>query len=516
MALKSIALIKQASTRFQKKQAKALSLAQAQGMAGRYSDAERTYQTLLVAHPEEPSLLTEYGSLLIKAHSVESGLGLLEKSLQILNNQPRAWTMKGVALTLLLRFDEALDCFRRSLEIDPAFVPTYINRGRLYRAMGVMEPARKDYLKAIQLDPKIPEAHYNLGNTLRDLDQPESALDAYDAALALNPNTHKARIAKGLIKLALGRWPEALEDYAARWQLPSMGNSRSPGALALGPAHQRAGKRILVYSEQGLGDTIQFCRYAKQLADEGAEVTLAVQPELKGILGSLDPRLSIIALGEADSHPHDHDCAMLDLLSVLKASPDQIPDQRAYLSAPAEQCTLWQQRLSEDHQFRIGLVWAGGDRSHRTNEHLFVNRRRNIPLEILLTAALPGVTFYSLQKGDTAERALELQQKSVDAFPRVINLASELNDFSTTAAVIACLDLVISVDTAVAHLTGALGKNLVILNRFDSDWRWFPGGEGCSWYASGRVLRQSSYGDWESVIPQLREVISALIQKKPG
>lgn len=514
MSLKSNALIKQASARFQKKHASRLDAARRLAEAGRLGEAGMIYQGLLEAFPKEPFLLTECGTLFVRANAAEEGLKLLNHSLAILTAQPRAWCMKGVALTVLFQFDEALACFNRSLELEPRNTPALLNRGRLRRAMGETLSAVEDYQKSIQLDPRIPEAHYNLGNALRDQGLLEQALKAYESALSIKPDFAKCKIARGLIRLSKGEWLEGLRDYEARWSLPFGSNTRTPGERTLKPNDAIEGRTVLIYAEQGLGDTLQFCRYAKYLSDRGAEVTLAVQKPLTRLIDSLDARIKVTSLEDVVGKGFDFECAMLDLLTVLEARSDDIPFQENYLMPREASLSTWMKKLGENQGFRVGLVWAGGDRSLASHEHLFVNQRRNIPLQLLLQMLPPDISTYSLQKGDKAEAELRALPHDPHAAPPPIDLAPALSDFEETAAAISCLDLVLAVDTSVAHLAGALGKPVFILNRFDSDWRWFPEGEGCPWYASGKVFRQKKMGDWESLIEPVREALRLAQQKR--
>ncbi len=263
-----------------------------------------------------------------------------------------------------------------------------------------------------------------------------------------------------------------------------------------------AGKTLFLWWEQGLGDTIQFCRYATLAEARGAQVVMSVQQPLRELLKRISPTIRIV---EQDEVPADFDyhCPLLSLPVAFGTTLETIPAKIPYLRSNSEKSLFWQEKLGEKNKPRVGLVWSGGFRPDQP-EVWSVNRRRNIPLATLAALKNPDIEFYSLQKGQPAESELaELVRGNWDG-PRLIDFTSLLNDFSDTAALIENLDLVISVDTSTAHLAGALGKPVWILNRFDTDWRWLLERTDSPWYPTAKLYRQEKAGDWDAVVRRVK------------
>jgi hypothetical protein len=246
-----------------------------------------------------------------------------------------------------------------------------------------------------------------------------------------------------------------------------------------------AGKTVLLHSEQGFGDTIQFCRYAKLSADLGAKVVLEIYKPLLSLFAPLDGVTQLVARGN-DLPSFDYHCPLMSLRLAFKTVLSNIPANTPYLKADAEKSLFWREKLGAKNKPRVGLVWSGGFRPNQP-ELCAVNRRRNIPLAKLAALKNPDIEFYSLQKGEAAETELaELMPDHWDG-PRIIDITGLLDDFSDTAALIENLDLVISVDTSTAHLAGALGKPVWILHRFDTCWRWLLDRTDGPWYPTARL-----------------------------
>jgi hypothetical protein len=269
-----------------------------------------------------------------------------------------------------------------------------------------------------------------------------------------------------------------------------------------------AGKTILLREEQGLGDTIQFCRYVPLVARLGARVILEVSPALAGLLSGLDGVAQIVARG-APLPEFDIECPLLSLPLAFKTELASIPSTIPYLAADPEKSLAWKNRLGEKNKLRVGLVWSGGIRAERSHAWVF-NSRRNIRLAALASLRHAQVEFYSLQKGQPGEAELADVKRNGWDGPDVVDLTAHLHDFSDTAAFMANLDLVVTVDTAAAHLAGALGKPVWILNRFDSCWRWLTGRTDSPWYPTAKLYRQDAAGDWDGVVARVRADLSAL------
>ena len=271
------------------------------------------------------------------------------------------------------------------------------------------------------------------------------------------------------------------------------------------------GKTVLLHSEQGLGDTIQFCRYAQMVSDLGARVILQVQRPLRLLMTSLQGVDQLLAEGDA-LPAFDFHCPLMSLPLAFKTELATVPAPVPYLKADPVKKLYWQEKLGTRHKLRVGLVWAGGFRPEQP-ELWGVNERRNIDLAKLAVLKNERIDFYSLQKGMPAEAdPARLKAGGWDG-PDLIDYTSELADFSDTAALIDNLDLVISVDTSTAHLAGALGKPVWILNRFDTCWRWLLDRSDSPWYPTARIYRQQQFGDWSSVVSAVNTELDAIMRK---
>jgi hypothetical protein len=262
-----------------------------------------------------------------------------------------------------------------------------------------------------------------------------------------------------------------------------------------------AGKTILLHGEQGFGDMLQFCRYSTLLAELGATVILEVPGALKSLLAGADG--VAVCVGPTDAMPEfDYHCPLMSLPLAFNSTLNTVPAQVPYLRGNAEKTLYWREKLGPRRKPRIGLVWSGGIRPREP--HLWhVNRRRNISLATLAVLLRPDMEFYSLQKGELAEAELREFAVGNSHGSQLIDLTSELRDFSDTAALVANLDLVVTVDTAVAHLAAALGKPVWILNRFDACWRWLVDRSDSPWYPTVKLYRQHRHGDWQGVLRQV-------------
>jgi hypothetical protein len=325
---------------------------------------------------------------------------------------------------------------------------------------------------------------------------------SYDRAIALKPDLADAYWNQSLCLLLLGRFDQGWRQFEWRKRLNEPIAARSfPQPLWLGE-HDIMGKTLFIWWEQGFGDTLQFCRYAKLVEARGAKVVMSVQEPLRELLKQISPTIEIIG---PDDVPTDFDyhCPLLSLPLAFKTTLSNIPAKIPYLKSNVEKSLFWKEKLGEKSKLRVGLVWSGGFRPNQP-ELWSVNRRRNIPLAKLAALKHPGIEFFSLQKGQPAESELaELIREKWDG-PHIFDFTSLLNDFSDTAALIKNLDLLISVDTSTAHLAGALGKHVWILNRFDIDWRWLLDTTDSPWYPTVKLYRQEKAGDWDDVVQRIR------------
>jgi tetratricopeptide (TPR) repeat protein len=477
----------------------------------------------------------------------DAALAAANRALALKSGFVDALNNRGVALAGLNRPGEALASFDKALAAKPEFPEAWSNRSCALRDMGLPEQALESCDKALALRPNYAEAWSNRANALSDLNRPQEAqasyeraraaassfadawnnlgltfvdmnrhadaLAAYDRALALTPDSAETHWNRALCLLQTGELEAGFAEYEWRWQRKRIAPSRRAfdAPLWLGDA-PLDGKTILLHAEQGLGDTLQFCRYAALVAKQGARVVLEVQPELMRLLGPLAGVDELVAAGNP-LPAFDYHCPLLSLPLALGTVVSTIPADTPYLFADPQASKQWRARIEAAVRApvkKVGLVWAGGHRPHvpelrKNDARRSLNVDRFAP--ILDT---PGVQFFSLQKGEHAERQLAELRERHDAGRRVIDWTCELTDFADTAALVDNLDLVVSVDTSTAHLAGAMNKPVWILNRLDTCWRWMLEREDTPWYPSARLFRQPSLGDWDSVIDDIRRALTTL------
>jgi tetratricopeptide (TPR) repeat protein len=501
------------------------------GQAGRRDEALETARQVVALHPDYPEAHNNLGSGLVRLGHCEEALASYDRAIALRPNYDEAHYNRGVALQSLKRYEEAAASYQQTIALQTDYLEAYNNLGIVLAELGRFDEALANYEQVIALDPEYDEAFYNRGYTLQSMERHEAAIASYDRALALRPDYAEALKNRGMTLQALDRYDEALADYDRsialrpdhapahfakgacllqsgdlsrgwreyewRWRTPELMADWRQFAQPLwrGDASIR-GKTILLHAEQGLGDTLQFCRFVPQVAACGARVILEVHRPLSQLLASLPGAVQIVVRGE--SLPlFDLHCPLLSLPLALGTTLKTIPSA-SYLAADPDQVADWRQRTAALTGFRVGVVWAGAPGQ-------VANHLRSIALELLTPlAAVPGVRFVSLQKGDAAGQVRQSRALTLHDF------TSELDDFADTAALVATLDLVISVDTSVAHLAAAMGKPTWLLTRFDACWRWLRGREDSPWYPTLRLFRQTKPGDWEVVVTRVGAALAEL------
>jgi tetratricopeptide (TPR) repeat protein len=408
----------------------------------------------------------------------------------------------GNAHLALDRIDEALASYDEALVNNSSHVGARVNRGNTLLRFNRPADALASYDQALAAAPGHPQILTNRGHALRRLDRPHEALADLEAALTKASEFAEAHFELALAHLTLGNFKAGWKAYEWRWNTGAFANQRRsflpPQWLGDVPL---TAKTILLHAEQGFGDTIQFIRYAPLLAGRGARVICEVQPELVSLLSQLDGRfenVTIIAKGEVLPH-FDLHCPLLSLPLAFGTELSTIPAQVPYLAAPAVRVAHWRGRLSESGP-RAGFVWSGSS-AHKNDAN------RSIPLARLasLFESLPFACFSFQREMRDADR------DTLQRFPNLTDLGPELGNFAETAAVISQLDVVVSVDTSVAHLAGAMGKPVVILLPHAADFRWLRGRADTPWYPTATLLRQKVFGDWDSVIAGLAEELRGII-----
>jgi tetratricopeptide (TPR) repeat protein len=509
-----------------------LGLAKAQG--GQMGEAFRLMSAALKINPKAPDVLMNLANVLHALKRDAEALDCLDKALALRPGDPDALHNRGNALLALGRPQDALACFDEVLARHPRHADALLNRGSALATLNRTEQALADFDAALALMPGHPAALYNRGNALAALGRYDEAIAAFDRALTAAPNHGQAWNNRGRALQALNRHDDAIKsfdkaialqkDYADahfnralslltlgdlasgfaqyewRWKRSGMSDTRRGYGrpLWLGE-YPLARKTILLHAEQGLGDTIQFARYAPLLARAGAKVMLEVQPELKSLLAGLEGVASCHARGET-LPTYDVHCPLGSLPLALKTEPGNIPADIPYLRADEAHLAKWRARIEALPGKRVALAWAGNV-SHANDRNRSIDLKL---LEPLLT--LNGVSFLSIQRELRGNDAELLAHHN-----NISHLGNELADMADTAAVAALADLTISVDTSVVHLAGSLGRPVWVMLPFAPDWRWTFSGEHCPWYPQARLFRQSALGDWPSAIATLRAALVPFI-----
>jgi tetratricopeptide (TPR) repeat protein len=478
----------------------------------RWDEALVSLDHTVAIDPEHAVAHHNRGLVLKDLEQWEAALGSYERAIAIDRRYAEAYRSRGILLLALKRPREALASIDEAISIDPYFAEAYSSRGTVLHRSRQFAPALQDFDQAIALKAHLPEAHFNRGSVLHAMRNFDAAIASYDEAIALNPTDPAAHLNRALARLSLGDYARGWKEYEWRWEELSSatrgkeGRRVLPQPLWLGEA-SLAGKTILLHSEQGLGDTIQFCRYVELVGRLGAKVILEVPAALASLMRCLPHVAQVIGTGEAPP-PFDYHCPLLSLPLAFNTELETVPAEVPYLRPDPEKVLYWKEKLGDKHRLRVGLVWSGGLRPDQPDVWE-ANMRRNIPLALLEPLANPDVEFVSLQKGQPAAE-LTLLISNGWAGPRLTDFASLLLDFSDTAALIDNLDLVISVDTSTAHLAGALAKPVWILNRHDSCWRWLLGRVDSPWYPTVRLYQQRQAGDWNEVIQNIQSDLMKL------
>ena len=543
-------------------------LAAAHKRLQQWEASAEAYRQALIFSPDPAFVACQLGYVLLEQKKWPEADAAFRQALADMPNQPEAYNGLGLALKGARRYTEAVDALRTALTLRPRYLEALFNLGTNLQALERWAEAIETYKRALVIAPQSLEAlsnlgnalwsardfasaeiihrtvlaqkpnhapyHNNLGNALLGLDrfaeaiacfenalllQPgcaettcnlgnahlaqnrlDEAIVFYDRALALDSRLRRADFCKSLVLLLKGKLKEALPKYELRWILKCAEYDGTPPREFWQPDLPLTGKTIFLCCEQGLGDTLHFVRYVPILQKRGAQIILRVQPPLKQLLSANFPGVRVVTPDEKDLPPFDLYCLMLSLPYVCGTDLDNSPASVPYLVSPPEKVAVWRDRLRGSNRPRIGLVCAGNS-IHRNDRH------RTIPLAAFKPLAkAAGGPLYLLQKEPRPADAALLQAGA----PEFVDLSHELNNFTDTAAIIANLDLVISVDTSVAHLAGALGKPVWVLLPFAPDWRWMLEREDSPWYPTMRLFRQVTPGDWAPVLAQVASALAAL------
>jgi tetratricopeptide (TPR) repeat protein len=462
----------------------------------RYAEALAACDHAIALQPDYAEAHTNRADTLTALRRYGEALEACGQALALAPDYAEAFCYRGNALHGLQRFDEALVGFDHALALQPAYADAHCNRGATLHALKRYEEALAACDRCIALQPDHAQAHCNRGATLQDLMRFNEALASYNRALASEPDFASAHNNAALCRLLIGDYECGWREHEWRWQTDQLADERRSfqQPLWLGSS-ELAGKTILLHAEQGFGDTLQFCRYVPLVAARGARVVLEVQRPLQHVMRSLEGAAEVISRGEP-LPDFDLHCPLLSLPLALRTVLDTIPARTPYLAPPGDRARAWRDRFAAHEKRRIGLVWAGNPRKELPGCNRIDVLRSMEFAQLAPLLEVPGCEFYSLQKGDDAAAQLR------DSIWReqVVDWTGDLQDFSDTAALIDNLDLVIAVDTAVAHLAGALNKPFWLLNRYNTCWRWLLDRKDSPWYPSARLFRQDAARQWDGVV----------------
>ena len=472
---------------------------------GRYDAALASYNKAIALRPDYALAYCNRGTVYRAQFNDQAALDSYDQAIALQPDYAEAHYNRGVVLEERRQWDAALASYNHAIAVKPDHAQAHCNRGNVLRELNLLDAALASYERALAIRADDAPACSNRGNVLRELQQVEAAVASCSQAIAIDPGCIEGHLNRSLALLLSGDYENGWVEYEWRWKVKHLSGSLARPTLTqplwVGK-ESIAGKTILLYAEQGLGDTLQFCRYVKLVADLGARLILEVPKPLENLLADVAGATMVVGMGNAQPH-HDFRAPLLSLPLAFKTTLSTVPTHIPYLRSNAQKVHFWKQKLGPKTRPRVGLVWSGGFRADQP-ELWSVNNRRNIPLASLAPLRDADIEFYSLQKGQPAES--ELSQLTSERWngPHLIDHTNLLHDFADTAALIDNLDLVISVDTSTAHLTGALGKPVWILNRFDTCWRWLLERTDSPWYPTATLYRQERIGDWHGVVQRVR------------
>jgi len=471
--------------------------------AGQLDEATAAFRQSIALNPNIPEAHFNLGITLQDKGQLDEAIAAFRQAIVLRAHYAEAHGNLGNVLRDKGQLDEAITAYRQAVVINPNLSEAHSNLGIALRDKGQLDEAIASCRNAITLRPDFAKAHGNLANALKEKGQFEEAIAAYQQAISLNPNSPETHYNLSFALLTQGDFKQGWEGYEWRWKCKSFPSPRRNFAQPQWDGRPLDGRTILLHTEQGLGDAIQFIRYVPLVAQRGGRIIIQCQRELQRLFQTMSEKVQVVAHGQP-LPPFDFHSPLLSLPRIFETTLSNVPKSVPYLKADAEDAKTWQRRIDKDSRIiNVGLAWAGSS-AHKND------RNRSIKLASLSPLVqTPGVRFFSLQKGEAAA-----ESKSPPPSMELIDWTNELNDFADTAALITNLDLLIAVDTAVAHLAGAMGKPIWTLLPFVPDWRWLLQREDSPWYPSMRLFRQPSLGDWNSVVTRVAETLSHWIKNR--
>jgi Flp pilus assembly protein TadD len=474
-------------------------LAHALAAAGRFEEAFAEFEKTLSLNPGYAEAANDLGVLLASHKQWDRAVAALRRAAAANPDYLEAWNNLGNALKETGQLKESAEAYRRTTQLRPDTPQLLEQFAMALSANWEMDEAIATWRKVVAMQPQSVDALVNLGTALHRDGKVDEAIQIYRQGVALKPDLPLAHLNLSLLQLLLGDFKNGWEEHEWRWKVLKTFIPDPPFSQMMWDGSDLQGRRILLHPEGGYGDTIQFVRYAPLVAARGGQVVVGCVPELFRLLQTVEGISELDLAGPALPVFQVH-CPMLSLPRVLKTTAETIPAKIPYIFADAhlsERCRKMMPRA--DGRLKVGLVWSGrAEYDNDFNRSLLL--KKYLPL-----SKIPRVMFFSLQKGPSSKQVEELKSQ----WP-VIDWTSELTDFADTAALIDNLDLVVTVDTAMAHLAGAMGKRVWILLPHMPDWRWLLGRDDTPWYPTMRLFRQDRAGDWETPIGRVAKALGEL------
>ena len=461
--------------------------------SGKIDEALRLFDEALEVVPENPVVNYNRGLAQQQAGSIEAAIVAYRAATEVLPNFTEAWINLSQALNLLGRYTAALDAAEKAVQLNPNQSSAWLAKGNALRGLHALGEATDAFRQGVEVAPADGQLKVSLANTTRELGQVPEAIQLLREAVGGHPEFPEAHRDLAHALLLNGEYREGWVENRWRWGTGSLQDAKRHQSIPEWSGQSLTGKRILVWDEQGFGDAIQFVRFVPWVAEMGAEVVLEAQPQLVRLFETVNGAGEVIPRGDV-LPPVDYQVSLLDLGGVFCSDPPSIPNATPYLHVGSDSSPVVADRL------RVGLCWAG-------NPYHDNDRNRSMDFEILRPLLeLPRIDFVSLQVDTGAGEVL--------AAPSLKETLGNPVDFFETARLVTTLDLVITIDSSVAHLAGALGQAVWVLLPCAPDWRWMLGRDDSPWYPSATLFRQSEPVDWSDPIREISRKITGLSESK--
>ena len=461
--------------------------------------AEEKFLGSLKLLPNRVSTLINLAATQIKLKKYSLALESIKQVLSIDQASSEGWLNLGLIYSKQLQHELALSSFDKAIEINASYAQAHSNKANTLAELKRHQEALKYLDQAITLEPNYAEAWYNKANVLTELKRHHEAMGHLDQAITLEPNYADAYWNRALLKLLTQDFEGGWKDYEHRWNRVGAESYRYPHIPNLEAITNQKNVKILIWAEQGYGDTLQFARYVESFLESGPELTFAVQPALKELVAHSIPEISVIAHDEVETI-YDFQLPLLSLPRLLELDLSSLSAAKPYIFPNLDKVKYWKNKLKlPKDKLNIGIACSGSLQVDLQN-----GNKRPIPLR-MFAEFMPRCNLFLIQKDLRDDDRVYL-----NTCPEITYLGGSIQNFDDSAAMVACMDMIISIDTSLAHLAGAMGKKSFVLLPFLADWRWFEGTQECPWYTSLTLFRQLTQGDWGPVVRQVANELNTL------